>query len=40
MRWLKGFVAGAIVGGVLVWIYGREVREYIDDKTRAARARP
>jgi len=39
MRWIRSFVAGMVVGGVLVWIYGREIREYVDDKTRGARTR-
>ncbi|OGL14186.1 MAG: hypothetical protein A3F92_11590 [Candidatus Rokubacteria bacterium RIFCSPLOWO2_12_FULL_71_22] len=39
MSWVRSFVAGAVVGGVLVWIYGREIREYVDEKTRGARTR-
>jgi len=39
MAWVRAFVAGAVVGGALAWIYGRDVRDYIDEKTRAARTR-
>ncbi|MBI4269359.1 MAG: hypothetical protein HY615_03420 [Candidatus Rokubacteria bacterium] len=39
MSWVRSFVAGVVVGGALMWIYGRDVREYLDERTRGARSR-
>ncbi len=36
---IGSFLFGAILGGAAVWFYGRELREFIDDRTRAARGR-
>jgi hypothetical protein len=36
---IRSFVAGAIVGGLVVWLYGREIRAFIDGRTLTARAR-
>lgn len=33
------FVMGVVVGGAAVWLYGPRIRQYVDDKTRMARAR-
>jgi hypothetical protein len=34
---VKSFVLGAITGGAVVWFWGREIRELIDDKTLGMR---
>jgi len=31
------FILGVIVGAAAVWFYGREIFEYVDEKTRMAR---
>jgi hypothetical protein len=36
---IKSLLFGAIVGGVVVWIYGDRIREYIDDVTMNVRER-
>lgn len=36
---IGSFLFGAILGGAAVWFYGRELREFIDDRTRGARGR-
>jgi hypothetical protein len=36
---IGSFVLGMIVGGAAVWVWGEQMREYIDDKTWAVRAR-
>lgn len=33
------FMLGVIVGGAAVWLWGEQMREYVDDKTWAVRAR-
>jgi hypothetical protein len=33
------FMLGMIVGGAAVWFWGEQMREYVDDKTWAIRAR-
>jgi hypothetical protein len=33
------FMLGMIVGGAAVWFWGEQMREYVDDKTWAMRAR-
>jgi gas vesicle protein len=39
MRTSKAFVLGAIVGGTVVWLWGREMEEYMEKKTRGVRTR-
>ena len=34
---VKSFILGALTGGAVVWFWGREIRELIDDKTRGVR---
>jgi hypothetical protein len=34
---VKSFVLGAITGGVIVWFWGREIREFIDERTSGVR---
>lgn len=36
---VRSFLVGAIVGGAVVWLYGREIRQFIDDRTLTARTR-
>jgi len=33
------FLLGMIVGAAAVWFYGRDLIEYVDDKTRIARSK-
>jgi gas vesicle protein len=37
MRSSRVFVLGAIVGGAAVWLWGREVEAYVEEKTRGVR---
>ena len=30
---MKSFILGALAGGAIVWFWGREIREYIDEQT-------
>jgi hypothetical protein len=39
MRTGRVFVLGAIVGAAVVWLWGREVEEYVEEKTRGVRAK-
>ena len=34
---VKSFVLGAVTGGLVVWFWGREIREIIDDSTLGMR---
>ena len=36
---MKGFILGAIAGGVAMWLYGDQIREYVDDMTAGVRDR-
>jgi hypothetical protein len=36
---MKGFIIGAIAGGLAVWLYGDQIRDYIDDMTSGVRER-
>jgi len=38
MRTTEAFVLGAIMGGVAVWLWGREIEGYVGEKTRGVRA--
>lgn len=37
MRTSKVFVLGAISGAAVVWLWGREMQQYVEEKTRALR---
>jgi gas vesicle protein len=37
MRTSKAFVLGAIVGAAAVWLWGREMGEYLTERTRGVR---
>ena len=37
MRSSRVFLLGAIVGGAAVWLWGREVEAYVEEKTRGMR---
>jgi hypothetical protein len=39
MRTSKVFVLGAIMGAAVVWLWGREMEEYVEEKTRGVRTR-
>jgi hypothetical protein len=34
---VKSFILGAVTGGAIVWFWGREIREYIDERTLGLR---
>jgi hypothetical protein len=34
---VKSFVIGALTGGAVVWFWGREIAELIDERTRGVR---
>jgi hypothetical protein len=34
---VKSFVIGALTGGAVVWFWGREIAELVDEKTRGVR---
>jgi hypothetical protein len=33
------FIVGAIAGGVAIWMWGDELREYVDRRTRSLRSK-
>ena len=37
MRTCEAFVLGTIVGGVAVWLWGREIEGYLGESTRGVR---
>jgi hypothetical protein len=39
MRTSKVFVLGAIMGAAAVWLWGREMEEYVEDKMRGVRTK-
>ena len=39
MRTSEAFVLGTITGAVVVWLWGREIEDYVGEKTRGARAK-
>jgi len=39
MRTTKAFILGAVMGGVAVWLWGKEVEGYFWEQTRGARAK-
>ena len=34
---MKSFILGAVVGGAIVWVWGREIREFVDERTLGMR---
>jgi gas vesicle protein len=39
MRTSGAFVLGAIMGAAVVWLWGREMEEYVEEKTRGVRTK-
>jgi gas vesicle protein len=39
MRTGGAFVLGAIMGAAVVWLWGREMEEYVEEKTRGVRTK-
>jgi hypothetical protein len=39
MRTSEAFVLGTIMGGVAVWLWGREIEGYLGEKTRGVRTK-
>jgi hypothetical protein len=39
MRTAKAFMFGTIMGGIAVWLWGREIEGYVGERTRGVRAR-
>ena len=39
MRTSKAFVLGGIMGAAVVWLWGRQMEEYVDEKTRGVRTK-
>jgi gas vesicle protein len=39
MRTSEAFVLGAIMGAAVVWLWGRQMEEYLDEKTRGVRTK-
>jgi gas vesicle protein len=39
MRTSKAFVLGAIMGAAVVWLWGRQMEEYVKEKTRGVRTK-
>jgi gas vesicle protein len=38
-RMTKVFVLGAIIGGAVVWLWGRQMRSYVEEQTRGLRTK-
>lgn len=36
---IKSFIVGVIAGAVAMWLWGDEIRAYLDERTRDVRAR-
>jgi hypothetical protein len=39
MRTSEAFVLGAIMGAAVVWLWGREMEEYVGERTRRVRTK-
>lgn len=39
MRTRRALVLGAIMGAAVVWLWGREMEEYVEEKTRGVRTK-
>jgi hypothetical protein len=37
MRTSRAFVLGTVVGATLVWLWGRQIGEYVQERTRGVR---
>jgi hypothetical protein len=37
MRTSRAFVLGTVVGATVVWLWGRQIREYVQERTRGVR---
>jgi hypothetical protein len=38
-KMIKSFIAGAIAGAVIIWLWGEQIRDAIDRATSGARSR-
>jgi hypothetical protein len=38
MRTSEAFILGSVMGGVAVWLWGREIEGFVGEKTRGVRA--
>jgi hypothetical protein len=36
---IGSFILGALTGGAIVWFYGRDIRQFVDEKTSTVRTR-
>jgi hypothetical protein len=36
---LRGFLAGAVTGGLIVWFFRDDIQAYLDEQSRVARVR-
>jgi hypothetical protein len=36
---MKGFIVGALAGGIAVYLWGDQIRSYVEDNTRGMRTR-
>jgi hypothetical protein len=36
---MKGFIVGALAGGIAVYLWGDQIRSYVEDSTRGFRER-
>lgn len=39
MRTSRAFVLGAIMGAAVIWLWRREMEQYVEERTRAARTK-
>jgi hypothetical protein len=39
MRTIDAFILGTIMGGVAVWLWGKDIQGYVGEKTRGVRAK-
>jgi hypothetical protein len=39
MRTSEAFVLGSIMGAAVVWLWGRQMEEYVEERTRRVRTR-
>jgi len=39
MRTSEAFVLGAVMGAAVVWLWGREMEEYVKERTRGVRTK-
>jgi hypothetical protein len=36
---IKSFILGTITGGAIMWVWGPQIKRYVDDRTRTVRTR-